>query len=246
MINPFVLFILLTHTIHWKEFLQFANTYYSIDRFSINRIQEYRLVILKNLDNFFGEDQGQNVDTLIEVTKRFFTFVSQLAEIVDELGREYTELSNKIDKLLQTSGSSGVIASPPSPASTSTPPIPGAASTPPPIPGAASTPPPIPGAASTPPTASPGFPTPPAAPTNPLQAELSTALQSPPAPPAAPSGLPPLPGAPAASSPGFGQSQAPAPRPKPRASPMNLKAQMNSELQEAFARIKKGWSEEDQ
>jgi hypothetical protein len=26
---------------------------------------------------------------------------------------------------------------------------------------------------------------------------------------------------------------------------MNLKAQMNMELKEAFARIKKGWSEED-
>jgi hypothetical protein len=29
-------------------------------------------------------------------------------------------------------------------------------------------------------------------------------------------------------------------------SPMNLKAQMNMELKEAFSRIKKGWSEEDQ
>jgi hypothetical protein len=27
---------------------------------------------------------------------------------------------------------------------------------------------------------------------------------------------------------------------------MNLKAQMNSELKEAFARIKKGWSEDDE
>jgi hypothetical protein len=206
---------------------------------------------LKNIDDFFGDDQDQNVDTLIEVTKKFFTFVSQLAEIVDELGKEYSELTIKIDQLLK---------SPSSPQASAPPSTPVSAATPPPIPMSTSAPPPVP---ETPPaspaTASPGFPAPPSptqaaapppVPASPLQAEISSAMQNQPSPPAASSGLPPLPGVPAAAAPpAFGQSKPPepggAPGPKPRASPMNLKAQMNMELKEAFARIKKGWSEED-
>jgi hypothetical protein len=209
---------------------------------------------LKNLDDFFGEDQGQNVDTLVAVTKKFFTFVSQLAEIVDELGKEYSELSNKVDQLLKNSGP--ISAPPRSPTPVASLPSSVAIGTPPQIPTAPSAPPTAPTAAP------PGFPTPPSptqatapppAPTSPLQAEISQAMQNRSSPPAAPSGLPPLPGAPAAAPPGFGQSQPPgpggpggAPAPNPRVSPMNLKAQMNMELKEAFARIKKGWSEEDQ
>ena len=220
---------------------------------------------MKNIDDFFGDDQEQNVDTLIEVTKKFFTFVSQLAEIVDELGREYSELTIKIDQLLQSSSSPQASAPPSTPVS---------AATPPPIPMSTSAPPPVPEALpASPATASPGFPAPPSptqaaapppVPASPLQAEISSTMQNQPSPPAASSGLPPLPGVPAATPPAFGQPAATppafgqsrppepggapggAPGPKPRASPMNLKAQMNMELKEAFARIKKGWSEEDQ
>ena len=206
---------------------------------------------MKNIDDFFGEDQDQNVDTLIEVTKRFFTFVSQLAEIVDELGKDYYELTNKVDQLLQ---------SPSSPQASTPPPTPVSAAAPPPIPVSTSAPPPVPGApTASPSTAPPSFPAPPSptqatapppVPANPLQAEISSAMQNQPSPPSASSGLPPLPGVPAAAPPAFGQSRPPgpggAPGAKPRVSPMNLKAQMNMELKEAFARIKKGWSEEDQ
>lgn len=215
---------------------------------------------MKNIDDFFGEDQDQNVDTLIEVTKRFFTFVSQLAEIVDELGKDYSDLTDKVEQLLQRSSS-------PQAAAPSSAPV--SAAAPPPIPVSTSAPPPVPVAPTASPAASPpGFPAPPSptqaaapppVPANPLQAELSSAMQNRPPEPAASSGLPPLPGVPAAAPQAaapqaFGQSRPPrpggamggAPGPKPRASPMNLKAQMNSELKEAFARIKKGWSEEDQ
>jgi hypothetical protein len=40
---------------------------------------------LTNLDEFFSDNESRNVDTLIEVTKKFFGFVSALAEIVDAL-----------------------------------------------------------------------------------------------------------------------------------------------------------------
>lgn len=216
---------------------------------------------MKNIDDFFGEDQDQNVDTLIEVTKRFFTFVSQLAEIVDELGKDYSELIIKVEQLLQSSSSPQASAPPPTPVS---------AVAPPPVPVSTSAPPPVPGApTASPSTAPPSFPAPPSptqatapppVPANPLQAEISSAMQNQPSPPSASSGLPPLPGVPAAAPPAtgqpaaappaFGQSRPPgpggAPGAKPRVSPMNLKAQMNMELKEAFARIKKGWSEEDQ
>ena len=56
---------------------------------------------LTNLDEFFGDDQSQNVDALIAVTKKFFVFVSQLAEIVDDLERKYAELSSRINQISQ-------------------------------------------------------------------------------------------------------------------------------------------------
>jgi hypothetical protein len=40
----------------------------------------------------------------------------------------------------------------------------------------------------------------------------------------------------------FGSPQPPAPQARP--SPMSLKAQMNMELKEAFARIRKGWDDD--
>ncbi len=214
---------------------------------------------MKNIDDFFGEDQSQNVDTLIEVTKKFFTFVSQLAEIVDELGKDYTELSNKVDQLLQRSGTTTLPSSPVLPISSHSKPISPTSPTTTPVPS--TTPPPIPGVTASPSlNAPPGFPTPPSplqatapppAPSNPLQAEINSAMLNRTSPPSPPSGLPPLPGAPSAATPGFspppglGEMPGGAQTPKPRMSPMNLKAQMNMELKEAFARIKKGWSEED-
>ncbi|MFX0084513.1 MAG: hypothetical protein ACFFAU_02465 [Candidatus Hodarchaeota archaeon] len=214
---------------------------------------------MKNIDDFFGEDQSQNVDTLIEVTKKFFTFVSQLAEIVDELGKDYSELSNKVDQILQGSGVKTLPSSPVSSIASLSKPI--SPASPPPTPISPTAPPPIPGASTSPAlNAPPGFPTPPSplqatapppAPSNPLQAEINSAMQNRTSPPSAPSGLPPLPGAPSAATPGFspppglGPMPGGAQTPKPRMSPMNLKAQMNMELKEAFARIKKGWSEED-
>lgn len=205
---------------------------------------------MKNIDDFFGDDESQNVQTLIEVTKRFFGFVSQLAEIVDELSNSFNELSSKVDQLQR----GGAAATSPSPTISSpglSPPVLTTQSTSPPAPAATSVPsglpaPPAPVTASTPPPSSP----------------------SPAAPPSVPSGLPPLPGlstAPASPQPSFGQPPGPQPglnpppgpqpgfgqppgpgAPAPRASPMSLKAQMNMELKEAFARIKKGWAEEDQ
>ncbi|MFX0151811.1 MAG: hypothetical protein ACFFAJ_13570, partial [Candidatus Hodarchaeota archaeon] len=60
---------------------------------------------MANLDEFFSDDTDRNVQTLVEVTKKFFVFVSQLAEIVDELEKNYSILSTKIDQMSQTSGS---------------------------------------------------------------------------------------------------------------------------------------------
>ncbi len=198
---------------------------------------------MTNLDEFFGDNQSQNVDTLIAVTKKFFVFVSQLAEIVDELERKYAELSTRISQVSQQPS-----APPPLSAPTLSPKPPVSQPT---VPSIAPSPP------TTPP---PSLPTPPAFPTPPapVQAQPSASpppmaantLSQPSAPIPSPSSLPPLPGQSAAPpSPGLspppvggqmGGPQAPPPRP----SPMSLKAQMNMELKEAFSRIRKGWDEE--
>ncbi|MHA2243438.1 MAG: hypothetical protein ACXADY_00560 [Candidatus Hodarchaeales archaeon] len=210
-----------------------------------------------NLDDFFGDDESQNVTTLIAVTKNFLGFVSQLAEIVDDLANSFTELSTKVDSLLQNPGAIAPSSTPAAPAPTA------------PAPTAPSAPPTAPTAPSAPPTAPTAPSAPPPIPTAPSAAPAGfPGLPTPPAPAAAPSGLPPLPGLSPAPQPGFGQPPAPQPgfgqpppassgggfqgltkappRQAPRAQPMNLKAQMNSELKEAFARIKKGWSEDDE
>ncbi|NHJ00561.1 MAG: hypothetical protein EAX86_00385 [Candidatus Heimdallarchaeota archaeon] len=200
---------------------------------------------MANLDDFFSDDQSRNVDSLIEVTKKFFIFVSQLAEIVDDLERKYSLLNGRIDDLLQKS------MSPPrqpqiNPPTVSTPAQPVTTPTAPPAPSSFPTP--------------PGLPTPPST-VQPAPIQATT-------PPPAPSNLPPLPGQSPPSSPSifgqppppptFGQQNlpssgglAPSPTaglgpnaPAPTASPMSLKAQMNMELKEAFARIRKGWDED--
>ncbi|UCE13626.1 MAG: hypothetical protein JSV04_00270 [Candidatus Heimdallarchaeota archaeon] len=187
---------------------------------------------MKNIDDFFGDDESQNVKTLITVTKKFFVFVSQLVEIVDELEKNYNELANKVNQL-QKSGLSS--SPPPTSAVSSAPPTPVVSSAPPPAPATPSTPPGL-----------PSLPTPPS----------PTTASAPPSSPAPQSGLPPLPnmasppqtfGPPPTQHQGF-QGLTPVPQataPPPRPSPMNLKAQMNLELKEAFARIKKGWSEDE-
>ncbi len=198
---------------------------------------------MTNIDDFFGENESQNVETLIGITKKFFGFVSALAEIVDELQSEHLKLSSRIDQLQRT-GPAPLSASPPSPAPLSaSPPSPASLSPPPPTPATPGALPEAPGL--------PGLPTPPS------PATASAPPGSPTAPPSTPSGLPPLPGlSPAPQQPGFGQPPAPQPGfgqppapqptgPAPRPSPMSLKAQMNMELKEAFARIKKGWDETD-
>jgi hypothetical protein len=208
---------------------------------------------MKNLDDFFGDDESKNVAILVTVTKKFFGFVSQLAEIVYELQESFIELSDKVDQLTQERGS-GMVSAPPITTSTPrAPPVaPSTPRAPPVAPSAPSAPPPIPSAPSAPavatsaPSSPPGFPAPPSPTT------------------ASSSGLPPLPGLSPTPQPSFGvpskasleagfqgltpvpaQAQAQAQAPKPRASPMNLKAQMNNELKEAFARIKKGWAEDE-
>ncbi|MFX0209225.1 MAG: hypothetical protein ACFFDT_24790 [Candidatus Hodarchaeota archaeon] len=194
---------------------------------------------MKNIDDFFGDDESQNVKTLIEVTKKFFYFVSQLTEIVDSLENSLDELKIKVDQLLTNPGVTAAIKPLSAPPTTSVPP---------PALAAMSAPPPAPAATSVP----PGLPTPPA------PATASAPPSSPASPPSSPSippGLPPLPGVSPAPQPSFGQPLAPQPSfgqpptpqpaaPAPRASPMSLKAQMNMELKEAFARIKKGWDED--
>ncbi len=187
---------------------------------------------MTNIDEFFGENESQNVETLIGITKKFFGFVSALADIVDELQNDFLKLSDKIDQLQKT-GSAPLSASPPSPTSLSPPP---------PSPAA--------------PSALPEAPGLPGLPTLPSPATASASPVGPTAPPTTPSGLPPLPGLSPAPQPGYGQPPAPQPGygqppapqptgPAPRPSPMSLKAQMNMELKEAFARIKKGWDETD-
>jgi hypothetical protein len=191
---------------------------------------------LANLDEFFGDNQSQNVDTLVEVTKKFFTFVSQLAEIVDDLEGRYAELNKKIDQISQR------------PAVTA----PSPASTPSRVPSAPQT-----SSLPTAPVSTPeSLPTPPGFPSPPAPAQPSVTASGPPQQPAStspPSSLPPLPGqAPPAQQPGFapppgptGQFGSPQAPPQPsRPSPMSLKAQMNMELKEAFARIRKGWDDE--
>ncbi|MHA1214599.1 MAG: hypothetical protein ACTSR2_01670 [Candidatus Hodarchaeales archaeon] len=201
---------------------------------------------MTNLDEFFGDERSKNIETLMAVTKKFFVFVSQLAEIVDELERNFAELDKKVNQLLQGSGTSSF--SPP----TIAPPVQKASAPPaPPSISPASSPaqglptPPAPVQASTPMSTGPSPLSPP-----------SPSPLSPPSPSglAAPSGLPPLPGQSqqpstpslGAPTPGAGRmGQPPATgAPAPRPSPMSLKAQMNMELKEAFARIRKGWDEE--
>jgi hypothetical protein len=208
---------------------------------------------LTNLDEFFGDERSKNVDTLVEVTKKFFIFVSQLAEIVDELERNFAELNLKVDQLLQgrstgPSKNSIQFSAPVQPSSTrSSPP---SISQPPSFPN-----PPTPMQASpqTPPAISPLSP--------PSPSSISPSSPNlPPLPGQIPSSSPPPFGSPppSSSSAGFEQIQPPGPGinsqgapgipgpgvPAPRPSPMSLKAQMNMELKEAFARIRKGWDEE--
>lgn len=195
---------------------------------------------LTNLDEFFSDNESRNVDTLIEVTKKFFGFVSALAEIVDALETKYAELDNKISLLSQQQRTSA----PPTmtPSVSAAPPTPQVAATPSP-PSATSTSLPTP----------PGLPTPPSAPVQaqsaspPPASALAAPNQQSLAPP---SGLPPLPGQtpapslapPPASGGQLGGPQTPGQPPRP--SPMSLKAQMNMELKEAFSRIRKGWDDE--
>lgn len=195
---------------------------------------------LTNLDEFFSDNETRNVDTLIEVTKKFFGFVSALAEIVDALETRYTELDNKINMLSQQQRTS----TPPTmtPSVSTTPPAPQVSTAP-------STPPSTPSSLPTP----PGLPTPPSAPVQaqptsppPVSATAAPNQQS----FAPPSNLPPLPGqapAPSLAPPpaSGGQLGGPQPPSQPRGpSPMSLKAQMNMELKEAFARIRKGWDDD--
>ncbi len=200
---------------------------------------------MTNLDEFFGDNQSQNVDALIAVTKKFFVFVSQLAEIVDDLERKYAELSSRISQISQQPSAPPQLSAP------------GLTSSPP------DSQPIAPSVGPSPPTAPPpSLPTPPAFPTppSPVQAQPSAvptpvSANAPPQPAGSmpsPSSLPPLPGqSPAPPSPGLapptvggqmGGARPPTPQAHP--SPMSLKAQMNMELKEAFSRIRKGWDEE--
>jgi len=200
---------------------------------------------LTNLDEFFSDDETQNVETLVAVTKKFFLFVSQLAEIVDSLEVKYADLNTKLDKISQNAVQAPAQVSPPAVSPT---PI----TTPAPVPTQASSPPVAPPSAPTSLPSPPSFPTPPA----PMEAQTTpppvTAASSPPPQQQAlsPSNLPPLPGnSPAppqlgSSPPSPTGGQAGAVRPPPGPSPMSLKAQMNMELKEAFSRIRKGWDED--
>lgn len=204
---------------------------------------------LTNLDEFFSDDETRNVETLIAVTKKFFLFVSQLAEIVDSLEARYSDIIVRLEKLSQNAGQA--------PTQVSTPPVaPPSATAPDPVPSQTFSPPVAPPAAPTSLPTPPSFPTPPA----PMEAQSAapppvTADSSPPPQQQAfsPSNLPPLPGQAAApSQPGLsppsptgdpaGGTRPPGPAPRP--SPMSLKAQMNMELKEAFSRIRKGWDDE--
>ncbi|MCK4847820.1 MAG: hypothetical protein KAT16_02220 [Candidatus Heimdallarchaeota archaeon] len=205
---------------------------------------------MTNLDEFFSDDETRNVETLIAVTKKFFLFVSQLAEIVDSLEARYTDIIARLDNISQNAGQAPTQIS-------ASPMAPPPASTPAPVSTQAPSPPLAPPAAPTSLPTPPSFPTPPA----PMEAQSTapppsvTATASPPPQQSfSPSNLPPLPGQTAAppSQPGLsppgptgvpvGGTHPPGPAPGP--SPMSLKAQMNMELKEAFSRIRKGWDEE--
>jgi hypothetical protein len=205
---------------------------------------------LTNLDEFFSDNETQNVETLIEVTKKFFLFVSQLTEIVDSLEVKYESLSNRLDQISQ-----GAIQAPTQVYAPPVAPHPVTSSVPAPM--VASTPP------AAPPTAPASLPTPPSFPSPPAPMGAQSAAPPPPvtatsSPPPqqqafSPSNLPPLPGQGAAPPPPGLSPPGPTggavggnipPGSAPRPSPMSLKAQMNMELKEAFSRIRKGWDEE--
>jgi len=207
---------------------------------------------LTNLDEFFSNDETRNVETLIAVTKKFFVFVSTLAEIVDSLEVKYSEIMVKLENISKNASQAPIqVSAPPA--------------TPPPVTTQAPSPPVTTQAPSPPvtaPTAPVSLPTPPSFPTPPAPMEAQstapppvTAASSPPPQQQAfsPSALPQLPGqASAPPQPGsspprstggpVGGNRPPGGAPQP--SPMSLKAQMNMELKEAFSRIRKGWDEE--
>jgi len=206
---------------------------------------------LTNLDEFFSDDETRNVETLVAVTKKFFLFVSQLAEIVDSLEVKYANIMARLDRLDNLSQNAVQ-----APNQVSAPPV-----SPPPVTTSASVPTQAPSPPAAPPSAPTSLPTPPSFPTPPAPVEAQsaspppvTAVSSPPQQQAfSPSNLPPLPGnAPAPPQPGLappgpaggqaGGTRPPGTAPSP--SPMSLKAQMNMELKEAFSRIRKGWDEE--
>ena len=207
---------------------------------------------MTNLDEFFTDDETRNVETLVAVTKKFFLFVSQLAEIVDSLEVKYANIMDRLDRLDKIS-QNAVLA----PNQVSATPV-----SPPPVTTPASVPTQVPSPPVAPPSAPTSLPTPPSFPTPPAPMESQpaspppvTASSSPPPqqPAFSQSNLPPLPGnAPAPSQPGLsppgppggqaGGTRPPGSAPSP--SPMSLKAQMNMELKEAFSRIRKGWDEE--
>ncbi|MHA1443538.1 MAG: hypothetical protein ACTSR4_02160 [Candidatus Hodarchaeales archaeon] len=206
---------------------------------------------MTNLDEFFSDDETRNVETLVAVTKKFFLFVSQLAEIVDSLEVKYANIMARLDRLDNLSQNAVQ-----APNQVSAPPV-----SPPPVTTSASVPTQAPSPPAAPPSAPTSLPTPPSFPTPPAPVEAQsaspppvTAVSSPPQQQAfSPSNLPPLPGnAPAPPQPGLappgpaggqaGGTHPPGTAPSP--SPMSLKAQMNMELKEAFSRIRKGWDEE--
>ncbi|MHA1236356.1 MAG: hypothetical protein ACTSQ9_01700 [Candidatus Hodarchaeales archaeon] len=206
---------------------------------------------MTNLDEFFSDDETRNVETLVAVTKKFFLFVSQLAEIVDSLEVKYANIMARLDRLDNLSQNAVQ-----APNQVSAPPV-----SPPPVTTSASVPTQAPSPPAAPPSAPTSLPTPPSFPTPPAPVEAQsaspppvTAVSSPPQQQAfSPSNLPPLPGnAPAPPQPGLappgpaggqaGGTRPPGTAPSP--SPMSLKAQMNMELKEAFSRIRKGWDEE--
>ena len=206
---------------------------------------------LTNLDEFFSDDETRNVETLVAVTKKFFLFVSQLAEIVDSLEVKYANIMARLDRLDNLSQNAVQ-----APNQVSAPPV-----SPPPVTASDSVPTQAPSPPTAPPSAPISLPTPPSFPTPPAPMEAQsaspppvTAANSPPQQQAfSPSNLPPLPGnAPAPAQPGLappgptggqvGGTRPPGTAPSP--SPMSLKAQMNMELKEAFSRIRKGWDDE--
>ncbi|MHA1206017.1 MAG: hypothetical protein ACTSSO_00445, partial [Candidatus Hodarchaeales archaeon] len=197
------------------------------------------------------DDETRNVETLVAVTKKFFLFVSQLAEIVDSLEVKYANIMDRLDRLDNLSQNAVQTPNQVSAHPVSPPSVTASAS----VPTQAHSPPAAPPSAPTSLPTPPSFPTPPA----PVEAQSAspppvTAASSPPQQQAfSPSNLPSLPGnAPAPPKSGLapsgptggqvGGTRPPGTAPSP--SPMSLKAQMNVELKEAFSRIRKGWDEE--